>query len=106
MAWMYSPMGNIGVGGMLLAFLKGDAGRASVGDRLALKFSLGKDETSLELDGVIRRIEKKASTEEVSVGVEFVDTGEAFEYKLAINRLYKYVAERRKEILKSEHGRG
>jgi c-di-GMP-binding flagellar brake protein YcgR len=96
---------NISVGGMLLTFLKGDAELASVGDRLALMFSLEEDETPLEIDGIIRRIEKKASTEEVRAGVEFIDTGETFEYKLAINRLYKYVAEKQKENPAPETGR-
>ncbi len=92
---------NISVGGMLIEFVEGDADRARPGARLAIELSLAQDETSLKLKVVIRRIEKNPTTLQVMAAIEFVETDEAFEHKLAINRLYKYVAERQREILQS-----
>lgn len=92
---------DISAGGMLLAFEEGDTHLADVGAKLALRFSLASDETPLKINGVIRRIERKSATEQLRAAIEFVDIDEEFEYKLAINRLYRYVAERQRNILQS-----
>jgi c-di-GMP-binding flagellar brake protein YcgR len=92
---------NLSVGGMLVAFKEGDTHLANVGARLSLKFSLARNETPIRLNGVVRRVVKRTAREQVQAGIEFVDIDEAFEYKLAINRLYKYATERQREILES-----
>jgi len=92
---------DLSVGGMLVAFEEGDTHLADVGTKLALRFSLERNETPIRLNGIIRRVVRKAAREQVQAGIEFIDINRAFEYKLAINRLYKYIAERQREILKS-----
>ncbi len=92
---------NISVGGMFILIEEGAEHLADVGTRLALQFSLARNETPLRLNAIIRRIVRKSAAEQLKVGIEFVDTDESFEDKLAINRLYRYVAERQREILQS-----
>jgi c-di-GMP-binding flagellar brake protein YcgR len=92
---------NISVGGILMAFVEGDAYLAGLGTKLAVKFSLAENETSLKLKAVVRRIEKNPATQQTNAAAEFIETDEAFECKLSINRLYRYVAERQRETLKS-----
>lgn len=92
---------NLSVGGMLIEFEEGDIGLVNVGAMLAIQFSVARNETPLKLHAIIRRVEKKSATEQIRAGIEFIDTEETFEYKLAINRLYRYVAERQREILLS-----
>ena len=93
---------NISAGGMLVTIEMADSISSEVGTKLVLQFSLAKNETPLRLKGIIRRVETKPSTKEVRVAIEFVDTAETFEYKLAINRLYRFIAEKQREIILSE----
>lgn len=92
---------NLSVGGMVLAVKEGGSSTARMGTKLGLRFSLAHDETPISLKGIIRRMGRKASTGEETVAIEFIDIAEKFDYKLAINRLYRYVAERQREIIKS-----
>jgi c-di-GMP-binding flagellar brake protein YcgR len=89
---------NISVGGMLLA-INHSLSHLPVGTKLGMRFSLSPDENPLSLKGIIRRIEQRTLKQEDAIGIEFIDCAEKFEYKLAINRLYRYVAERQREIL-------
>jgi len=89
---------NISVGGMLLTINR-SLSHLPVGTKLGMRFALSPDENPLVLKGIIRRKEKRAPKESDAVGIEFIDCAEKFEYKLAINRLYRYVAERQREIL-------
>jgi hypothetical protein len=89
---------NVSVGGMLLAIKKTFSAIMVVGARLVVRFAVKPDESPLVLKGIIRRIEERGP-EEDGLGIEFIDTAEKFEYKLAINRLYRYVAERQREVL-------
>jgi c-di-GMP-binding flagellar brake protein YcgR len=93
---------NISVGGMLLSVNEGTKTIPRVGTKLGLRFSISPDETPILLKGIIRRKERRDSANVDAVGIEFIDTSEKFEYKLAINRLYRYVAERQREMLKTE----
>jgi len=92
---------NISVGGMLLAINKGDAHALVVGTKLGMWFALQPEESPLVLKGIIRRIEERSSAEADALGIEFIDISEKFEYKLAINRLYRYVADRQRDIAAS-----
>ncbi|GAB4332006.1 MAG: hypothetical protein Kow0099_03630 [Candidatus Abyssubacteria bacterium] len=92
---------NISVGGMLLAMKRAHGVTARVGVRLGMRFALAPNETPIALKGIIRRIEEGPTAEEIRVGVEFIDTNEKFDYRLAINRLYRYVAETRRETIQS-----
>ncbi|UCD58493.1 MAG: PilZ domain-containing protein [Candidatus Hydrogenedentota bacterium] len=92
---------DISVGGILLAIRKTGKNIPKVGTKLGLRFSVAAGETPIVLKGIVRRILEGPSTEENTIGVEFIDTAEEFEYKLAINRLYRYVAERQRQIGKS-----
>lgn len=92
---------NISVGGLLLAVEKGSKVNVQVGTRLGIRLSLAVDETPLMLKAIIRRMEGKDADGKERVAMEFIDTSEKFEYKLAINRLYRYVTECQKEIIKS-----
>jgi len=92
---------DLSVGGMLIAFEDGDTNLADIGTKLALEFTLGRSETPIRLNAVVRRLVRKGAREHLRAGIEFVDIDKAFEFKLAVNRLYKYVAERQREILKS-----
>jgi c-di-GMP-binding flagellar brake protein YcgR len=95
-------MMNISVGGILIS-LKNVADIPLDADTVVLiKFSLAEDETPLELKGIVRRIGEENANAEQRVGIEFIDTEESFESRLAINRLYKYVAERQRQILSFE----
>ncbi|MBI5117548.1 PilZ domain-containing protein [Candidatus Poribacteria bacterium] len=93
---------NISVGGMLLSVNEGTKTIPRVGTKLGLRFSVAPDETPIMLKGIIRRKERRDSAKVDAIGIEFIDTAEKFEYKLAINRLYRYVAERQREMLKPE----
>ncbi len=93
---------NISVGGMLLAIKEGARSVPRVGTKLGLRFSLAPDETPVVLKGIVRRREKRDSVNVDAIAIEFIDTTEKFEYKLAVNRLYRYVAERQRETIKSE----
>jgi len=90
---------DISVGGMLLMVEQSDVRIPAVGTRLGLRFSLAPDETPVTLKGVVKRIEQKATDRRI--GIQFIDTDEKFEYKLSINRLYRYVADRQRDIIKS-----
>ena len=92
---------DLSVGGMLVALEEGDTHLADVGTKLALEFSLGRNETPIQLNAVVRRLIRKTAREQLRAGIEFVDIDTAFEFKLAVNRLYKYIAERQREILQS-----
>lgn len=92
---------NISVGGVLLAVKNSGGPAPVVGTKMGMRFALKSDETPIVLKGIVRRIEDRPSGEENRFGIEFIDIGEKFEYKLAINRLYRYVAERQREILAS-----
>ena len=92
---------NISVGGMLIVLEEGATDLADVGTKLALQFSLEKNETPIRLSAIIRRLEKKSATDQFRMGIEFVDIDVTFENKLAVNRLYRYVAERQREIIQS-----
>ncbi len=92
---------NISVGGMLLAIKKPRSNNLVVGAKLVMLFTLKLDESPLLLKGVIRRVEERSGEDDDAFGIEFIDIPEKFEYKLAINRLYRYVAERQREILAS-----
>jgi c-di-GMP-binding flagellar brake protein YcgR len=99
---MHARSIDLSVGGMLVAFESGDIGLADVGTRLAVNFSIAPGETPLRLKAVIKRVIRKSAAEQLRAGIEFVDLDEAFEYKIAVNRLYRYVAERQREILQME----
>ncbi len=99
---MHARSIDLSVGGMLVAFESGDIGLADVGTRLTVNFSIAPGETPLRLKAVIRRIIRKSAAEQLRAGIEFVDIDETFEYKLAVNRLYRYIAERQREILQME----
>ncbi|RJP71561.1 MAG: hypothetical protein C4532_07315 [Candidatus Abyssobacteria bacterium SURF_17] len=92
---------NVSVGGILLAVKDAARGVATVGTKLGLWFSLAPNETPVVLKGIVRRVDRASSGEEDTVAIEFIDTAEKFEYKLAINRLFRYVAERQREIIKT-----
>jgi c-di-GMP-binding flagellar brake protein YcgR len=92
---------DLSVGGMLVVFEEGDTPLVAVGTKLTLEFSLEKHETPIRLNSVVRRLIRKTAREQLRAGIEFVDINKTFEFKLAVNRLYKYVAERQREILQS-----
>lgn len=87
---------NVSVGGMLLATTGKTGAAARVGVKLGMRFALAPNESPIALKGIIRRVEQGDSAGETRIGIEFIDTNEKFDYKLAINRLYRYVAERQK----------
>jgi c-di-GMP-binding flagellar brake protein YcgR len=110
-AWNFPPdkqfqgtIMNLSVGGMLVALTEAVRSLVDVETRIGVRLLLAHDETPLVLKGIVRRIETGHAPDEFRVGVEFIDTEEAFECKLAINRLYRYVAERQREIIKSGGG--
>jgi c-di-GMP-binding flagellar brake protein YcgR len=90
---------NVSVGGMLLGVKKSGAFMPMIGTKLGMRFALKSDESSLSMKGIVRRVEERPSGEETALGIEFIDIGDKFEYKLAINRLYRYVADRQREVL-------
>ncbi len=92
---------NISAGGLLLAIEGSSRINAQVGTRLGIRLLLAFDETPLTLKAIIRRVEGKDAAGKERLAMEFIDTSEKFEYKLAINRLYRYVADRQREIIKS-----
>jgi len=92
---------NISVGGILLALDTKPVDPPDVGTQFMLRFSMTTHETPLVLKAIVRRIEEETSSKKKRIGYEFKDSETKFEYKLAINRLYKFVAERQREIIKS-----
>ncbi len=98
---MHARSIDVSAGGLLVAFESGDIGLAEVGTRLVLEFTLTPGEAPLKLKAVIRRIMRKSAAEQLRAGLEFIDVDEAVESKLAVNRLYKYVAEIQREILQT-----
>ena len=95
-------MVNISVGGILMSLKNADDIPIEIETKVLVIFSLAENETPLELKGIVRRIDEGDSAEEQNIGIEFIDTEETFESKLAINRLYKYVAERQRQMLRFE----
>jgi len=95
-------MVNISVGGILFSLKNAAYIPLDKETMVLVKFSLAENETPLELKGIVRRIGEEDSTGEQNIGVEFIDIEETFESKLAINRLYKYVAERQRQMLSLE----
>jgi c-di-GMP-binding flagellar brake protein YcgR len=92
---------NLSVGGMLIEFEKSELSLIEVGAKLDLVFSLDRGEEPLKFSAIIRRVEEKAASGKPRAGVEFVDTDKEFKCRLAINRLYKYVAERQREMIQT-----
>lgn len=91
---------NISVGGVLLGVREESIiTLLGGGVTLLLRFSLIENETPIELMGLVRRIYDESSAGEREVAIEFTGTEETFEYRLAINRLYKYIAERQRQML-------
>jgi c-di-GMP-binding flagellar brake protein YcgR len=93
---------NISVGGVLMAVEDVTDIPMKTGASLVLSFSLAKNETPLELRGVVRRLEKGESDTSRKLAVEFIETEETFEHRLAVNRLYRYVTERQREMANHE----
>lgn len=92
---------DLSVGGMFIEFEGGDIHLADVGTKLTVKFAVTANETPLRLRAAIKRIIRRSAAEPLRAGIEFIDIDKTFEYKLAMNRLYRYVAERQREILQS-----
>jgi c-di-GMP-binding flagellar brake protein YcgR len=95
---------NLSGGGMLMAIEKAPDISLDTGTELLMSFSLVQNETPIEINGIVRRVHEKNPPQEREVAIEFIGTGEIFEYKLAINRLYKYIAERQRRMTDT-HGR-
>ncbi len=94
---------NISVGGVLLS-VKEEPAITSLraGVTLLLRFLLVESETPIELMGIVKRMYDEDSIGERQVAIEFTNTEETFEYRLAVNRLYKYIAERQRQMLNQE----
>ncbi len=92
---------DLSVGGMLVAFESGDIGLAEAGTKLILDFTLTPGETPLKLKAIIRRLIRRSATEQLRAGLEFIDIDETFESKIAVNRLYRYIADGQREILQT-----
>jgi c-di-GMP-binding flagellar brake protein YcgR len=92
---------NLSVGGALLAVDSLEADIPVEGTDLDLRIVVAEDEAPLKLKGAVRRIEGEQAGENLRLGIEFIETDERFEYKLALNRLYKYIAERHRKLVQS-----
>ncbi len=90
---------NVSVGGMLMAVRETEQPDLEEGKKVGLRFSVAKKESPILIKGIIRRIEEDESTGELRVAIEWIDTEEMYEYRLAMNRIYKYVAERQREVI-------
>lgn len=92
---------NISVGGVLLALDEKNKKLPKIGTVVVSKFALPEENEPIILKGIIRRHEHTPSTTEYRAGIEFIETEDLFECKLAVNRLYKYVAQRQREMLQA-----